>query len=80
MRQGRAQTLGWVALGFGVTAGVGLLVARARKKPRQVFDYSHRSGFRRPAHEMRGAAAPLAKQLLDDRPRALERDALHVER
>ena len=83
MRQSRAQALTY-GLGLLALGTVVVLVARKaqRRQPRPVFDYSARSGLRQPAEQMRGAAVGrvrqrlLGNQLLDDRPRALERHPL----
>jgi hypothetical protein len=57
------------AAALGAVAGITALdVAAARRlgerrRPRRIFDYSDRSGFPRPAHEMRGLArAPTASR------------------
>ena len=59
MREGRAQALvgGLALLGIAVTAAA-LYAGRTKRtpQPRRSYDYSARSGFPRPAAEMRGAA------------------------
>ena len=57
MRQGRHEALAVAALAAVAVAGVGAYLWRRRAAaPRPEFDYSNRSGFPRPAHEMRGIA------------------------
>jgi hypothetical protein len=56
MRQGRDATLALLALGIAATAAYFALRRRGQQAPRPVFDYSDRSGFPRPPHEMRGIA------------------------
>ena len=57
MRQGRAQALGW---GVGIAAlggALALAAKRGMRRPKHALrDYSSRSGFPRPAREMRGLA------------------------
>jgi hypothetical protein len=60
MRQGRNETLGLVVAGVAVAAVCAAVLLR-RQHPRPVFDYSDRSGFPRPAAQMRGAAARRAQ-------------------
>jgi hypothetical protein len=57
MRQGRNETLAVVALGVlaaGACAAYWLRGQRQRSRP--IFDYSDRSGFPKPAAQMRGLA------------------------
>ena len=55
MRQGRAQALIAGLTVIGVVAAFTLSHQRKRRQPRRVYDYSDRSGFPRPAAQMRGA-------------------------
>jgi hypothetical protein len=59
MRQSRAQAL-IAATAIVIAAAVAVAALQNRRKqrrPQRIFDYSERSGFPRPAAEMRGTAA-----------------------
>lgn len=60
-RRRNASAAAALAAVAGVTALDAYTVAALRHRPRRVVDYSSRSGFPRPAAEMRGAAANRAK-------------------
>lgn len=57
MRQGRHEALAVAALAALAVAGIGAYLWRRQAvAQRPVLDYSNRSGFPRPPHEMRGIA------------------------
>lgn len=68
MRKSRAQALGGLIL-LGAGVGLAALAVNRRKAqtPRRVYDYSDRSGFPRPAAEMRGAWTDKKQQAKKER-------------
>jgi len=59
---GSTKSMAALAAVGGVTALDVYAAASLHTKPRRTYDYSARSGFRRPASEMRGAAAGKVKE------------------
>jgi hypothetical protein len=70
MRQGRAQALtaGLVVLSGALALGAVLYARQKKRVPRVVYDYSDRSGFPKPAAEMRGAASAKKADIRIDVP------------